>query len=136
MDLSFRLKKYCKLKVMHAIKHLQDYMKMHEFWNFWYLGWVYVNTFYPIHKFHFMSCKPTINSLQWLWLWFVKAYASKNLSNIQNLCIIPFNWILDVNLQKDTANWMLCIHWKASMNVVQNAPTVNLLHFGYQYCGK
>ena len=22
------------------------------------------------------------------------------------------------------------------MNVVQNAPTVNLLHFGYQYCGE
>ena len=76
---------------MNLYKLKNSMGRMHDFWNFWYLGWVYVNTFYPIHKFHFMSCKPTINSLQWLWLWFVKAYASKNVSNIQNLCIIPFN---------------------------------------------
>ena len=39
---------------MHAIKHLQEYMKMQEFWNFWYLSQYIL--FYSIHY---------INSISW-----------------------------------------------------------------------
>ena len=101
--------------------------RMHDFWNFLILRLRHVNT---------------INSLQWLWSWFVKAYAptdegSKNLK-ISKICASSFQLDFGCKFAKIYCKLdvMLCIHWKACMNVVQNAPTVNLLHFGYQYCGK
>ena len=56
--------------------------RMHDFWNFLILRLRHVNT---------------INSLQWLWSWFVKAYAptdegSKNLKISKILCIILSTW--------------------------------------------
>ena len=47
-------------------------------------------------------------------------------------CILYFGSQYCIEV-KDTANWMLCMHRKVCIDLVQNASSVNLLHFEHLY---